>query len=366
MSKNFLITSHTEGKFPNEQKILLQGLVTSLKKFFPDCFILLASQCPVDVETQQTVDYLIVDQITPNVPHGYGELELVRSAIGIMKKFNKTSFYKIVYDFIIDETNHRVFDQWLEHKKDFVSCYWRTNGLGVGTWVWYGTTELVDQIFDFNILDNYIERKVLNSVVEKNLPDRCYFYKDQEEMFNNAWFDKCDLVHAGGKKLKHTYQSTLAILTLNDNNQTVFLSMLYSVLNQTFLPTRVVINDKRSNPLDLRQDQYYNNFFNLLGRKNIPWEVVFTSDENNLLVHLDEIGNHWCWVIKSDAVLNQNCLKENYRAMILNFGIGVVADQFGNVFYKNRIVGPGDQNSDLAKYVVDRMTDAQIKVFYLS
>ena len=366
MSKNFVITSHTEGKYPNEQKIILNGLIASLRKYFPDCFIVLASQSPVEEETQRFVDYAIVDRKTINLPHGYGELELVRAAAAVMKKFNKTSFYKIVYDFIIDDTNYQVFDRWLEHKKDFVSCHWRTNGLGIGTWVWYGTIELVDQIFDFSTLDDYIECKVLKSVIGKNLSERCYFYNDQEEMFDNNWFAKCDLVHAGGKKLKYTYQSTLAILTLNDSNQTVFLSMLYSILNQTFLPARVVINDKRSNPLDLRQDRYYNNFFNLLVRKNIPWEVVFTSDENNLLVHLDEIGNHWCWVVKSDTVLNQNCLNENYRAMILNFGIGAVVDQQGNVFYKNRIVSPGVQNSDLAKYVVDRMTDAQIKVFYLS
>jgi len=366
MSKNFLITSHTEGKFPNEQKILLQGLVTSLKKFFPDCFILLASQCPVSVETQQTVDYLIVDQITPNVPHGYGELELVRSAIGIMKKFNKTSFYKIVYDFIIDETNYRVFDQWLEHKKDFVSCYWRTNGLGVGTWVWYSDTELANKIFDFSSLNSYIECKTLESIVQKNLSDSCYLYKDHNEMFNGDWNSKCDLVHAGGKKLRYNYESALAVLKLTDDNQLIFLPILYSVLNQTFSPTRVLINDKRTNPGDLRKEQHYSNFFNLLIKNKISWEVIFTADENNLLVRLDEIGSHWCWLIESDSILQSNALKENYQQMIFNFGIGAVIDSNNNVFYKNRIVGPGDQNTDLAKYVVDRMKDSQIKVFYLS
>lgn len=352
MSKSFLITSHTEGRYPFEQRAILHGLVVALKRYFPDCFVLLASQSSVSEETQKVVDYVIVDKKTVNVPHGNGELELVKASIEIMQKFNRLYFYKIAYDFIIDDTNYGVFDQWASHGKSFVTCGWEIKGSGLGTWVWYSRTDTAKQIFDFNTLDKYIECKVLDSIQQKNLLDQCYIYKDHEELFNGDWYSRCDLVHAGGSQLQYNYGSVIAVVELNNLNEPVFLSRLYSILNQTRDPNEIVIIDQRSAVSDLRENPYFRKLFKLFSDNQIKWSVIFGGDHNQILIHLANLEHTWCWLVGDEDFLARNTLEIFYEQIIFDREINVISDDEKNVFYRNRILLPSDKNTNLSEYVI--------------
>ena len=361
MSKSFLITSHTEGLFPFEQRTILHGLVSSLKRYFPDCFILLTSQSAVSEETQRIVDYVIVDKKTINIPHGNGELILVKTGIDIMKQFGRTDFYKIAYDFIIDDTNYCVFDQWASHGKSFVTCGWEIKGSGLGTWVWYGKTDVVEQIFDIDVLNNYIECKLLESIQQKNLLDQCYIYKDHEDLFNSDWYSRCDLVHEGGNRLQYNYGSVIAIVELNDSNESVFLARLYSILNQTRDPDSLLIVDRRSTITDLRKQPYYQKVLDLFVKNRVQWSVIFGGDHNQLLIHLSNLGYTWCWLVGNEDFLARNTLEIFYEHIIFNHEIGSIIDHEKNVFYRNKIVSPSDTNSNFIEYIISEMIKTQFK-----
>jgi len=366
MSKTFLITSHTQGKYPFEQETLLIGLVSSLKKHFPDCFLVIASQSSVPTAAQNIADYILVDKKTFNLPHGYGELCLVKAAIKLMKQFSRPNFFKITYDFIIDEQNVGVFDQWESHGKDFVSCKWETKGSGIGTWTWFGTTNLVEQIFDFDILDNYIECKVLQSIQQKNLLDSCYLYSNHESMFNEDWYSHCDLVHAGGSMLKYNYGTVVAVIELDDENKSTFLARLYSILNQTRDPNHLLIVDSRKNIDDLRNRSYFQEVFRLFESNNISWSVVFGADSNQLLYHLIQLEYTWCWLVNDQKYLLRNVLESFYERVIFDHEIGTIVDNDGNIFYRNKIVYPANHNKNLVKYIIEEMKNSklhQIEIF---
>lgn len=352
MSKSFLITSHTEGRYAFEQRTILNGLVSSLRKYFPDCFIVVASQSSVPDEVQKIVDYVFIDKKTVNVPHGNGELNLVKSGVEIMQKFNRPDFYKITYDFIIDNTNYMVFDQWASHGKSFVTCRWEIKGSGLGTWAWYGNTETIKKIFDFEYLNTYIECKVLESVQQKNLIDQCYIYRDHEDLFNGDWFSRCDLVHEGGNRLQYEYGSVIAVAELNDNNNPVFLSRLYSILNQTKDPDHLLIIDRRTDITDLREKPYFRNVLELFSNNQIKWSVIFGGDHNQLLIHLANLNYTWCWLVGEEDFLVRNTLEIFYEQIIFDREINVISDDEKNVFYRNRIFPPSDRNTNLVEYIL--------------
>lgn len=357
MSKSFLITSHTEGAYPFEQRTILNGLVKSLKQFFPDCFIVVASQSQVDVDTQLVADYVIVDRKTVNQPYGAGEMGLLKAGLRTMRQFGRTHCYKIVYDFLIDETNYHVFDRWLEHDKDFVGCYWRSDGLGIGSWVWYGSVEFQEQLLDFGPLDHHLETKLLSSAQNKGLLDRCYIYNDHEVMFGNNWFDRCDLVHAGGTVLKHKYGTVSAALKLTDQSETYFPLILQSLANQTKKVDHLVLIDTRTAPSDIRTREDYRDLFELLAQRHISWNLVYGTDQTALLKYLADLGYGWCWLVPNQRLLDTDTLKQFYRMIMLDYNIGTISNSATNLFYRNKIIRFGEVNTDIREFIVDRMKE---------
>lgn len=357
MSKSFLITSHTEGAHPFEQRTVLNGLVKSLKHYFPDCFIVVASQSEVEVDTQQLADYVIIDRKTVNQPYGSGEVALLTAGLNIMKQFGRTDCYKMVYDFIIDDTNYQVFDQWLSHDKDFVGCYWRTTGLGIGSWIWYGTVEIQQKILDVGPLTMFLEWTLLDSIKNKNLIDSCYIYHDHEAMFNGDWFDRCDLVHSGGAVLKHNYGTVVASLDLTDETEYYIPVLIQQLSNQTKCPNHLVLVDHRSNKTDLRTKEVYQDLFTLLSEKQISWNLIFYGNQKQVVDHLNDLGHTWCWLINSKKVLNQSALKTMYQHIIFNSSVGTIIDLDGNLLYRNKVVSFEELNTDIKQFIVDKMKE---------
>lgn len=355
MSKSFLITSHTAGSYPFEQRTMLSGLVKSLKHHFPDCFVVVASQSPVDSETQQLSDFVIVDQVSSNVPHGAGELALLQQGCDVLKRFNKTEYFKLCYDFVIDSTNIGVFDRMISHGKDFVSCYWKTVDLGIGTWIWYSTIAIHEQLFDFTDLSYHLEWKLLEVVQTKALLDRCYLYDDQTSMFNGDWYNRCDLVHSGGTVLKHSYGTISAVVEISDASQSIAPAVLASVAYQSKLPAHLVLVDRREIKTDLRSVDIFRQLFELLERKGTSWSLIYYESQSQVKQYLEDLGHTWCMLIDSNRLLQENSVKRFYETVILNYDVGLVMDQHQTVLYRNKVLIDTEKIYDLRNFVVDNM-----------
>ncbi len=357
MSKSFLITSHTEGSFPFEQTTILHNLVQSLKKFFPDCFIVITSQSEVHFETQQIADYVVVDKKTVNQPHGAGEIALLSAGLAAMERFGRPDCFKMVYDFIIDETNYHLFDQWLDHKKEFVGCYWKTIGLGIGSWIWYGTVSIQKKILAFENLDQLFEWKILESIQNQNLMNHCYIYENHETMFNGNWYEKCDLVHSGGSVLKYNYGTVGVVVNLDDQDIVLAAMQIQSVAAQFKKPNHLVIVDKRTQKQDLRVDRNFQKLFGILAENGISWNLIFYQNENQILQHLVDLDFSWCWILPEENIPSSNTLKNYYRSIIKNHNIGTIHQNNQGLFYRNKIVENSFNVENLSKYIVDKMSE---------
>lgn len=355
MRKNFLITSHTEGASPIEQRAMLHGLVKNLKQFFPDCFILVASNSIVETETQKYIDFLLMDTFTIDQPHGYAELIKMKRATTFLKEIGCTDCFKICYDFVIDNTNYFVFDKWKSLNKDFVSCYWRSSGLGVGTWTWYSSLEMQEKLLDFDNLDKFLEVKVLESIQQKNLLEQCYLFDNEIDLFNGNW-TKCDLVWAGGKKLKYNYGTIVAAIDIKGILDVNTAITLQSLIDQTKLPNHILFIDKQNIKLDLRTVPHYQDFFLQLAKKNITWNLIYYVDENHLLKHLLDLNFDWCWMIENKKNIDSDQLKKIYSKNIICQPLGYIIDNDNNLFFANNIVKDNHSDDKLSRYIIDSLS----------
>lgn len=368
--KSFLITSHTQGSFPIEQTALLKGLIENLRHFNPKSFIVVASQSSIGSEIEQLADYVVIDRTTVNEPYGAGELALVRAGLEVMEKFNRPNCYKITYDFVIDHTNYWVLDHWSQYNRDFVSCYWRTVGVGVGSWAWWGTVEIQKKIFNSIVLDNYLEHKIRDVIHSQGLLDRCYFYEDKEDMFygdHDAWFSRCDLVHAGGTVLKHNYGTTVAVARLNDDNADYFGTQLWMILNQTKKIDHLLLVDGRKQPTDIRADSRYQMFIKTAAEKNIIWTLIFDpGDDRMLLEYIGNLNHKWCWLVSVNSIPDIKALEKFYQKMIVNFyDTGSVRDGDKNLFFRNHKVDIEYPINNLVDSVVDILEDINYNNYML-
>lgn len=317
MSKNFLITAHTQGSNSFIRQTIAEGLLKSLRYFFPDCFIVLASQSDVTFETQQYADVVVIDKVSTNVPYGAGEVALVHAGLEVLERFGRTDCFKLVYDFAIDETNYMSFDNWQSHGKDFVSCWWRSNGLGIGTWVWYGTVDILKKIYSFDYLDMLVEHKILSTVTEQGLINHCFIYENEHEMLNNTWVTHGDLVNAGGAYLKHNYGTVACAVVSNSRENSLLPLVLHSVVNQSRSPEWLILFDNNAEKVDLRTIPVYNNIFSQCEQRGIIWSVVFGND----LEFVKHLGVNWCWQVDENASISNTELEMLYKTTITNFGI---------------------------------------------
>jgi len=183
---SFLITSHTEGKHRGIQEKLLIDLVNSFKKYFPGCYVIVASASDVPEAIKKTADYIHIEKSTPLPPpalHGNGELALIKAGLDKLYSEQRDWVYKFTYDFIIDERNKDMIYEWFKvaktRNKSFVGTTWvdikgsqwdvAFQQGTVGTWLYYGNVQFLKKMFDNMNLDNIIERKVTQYFKENKL-----------------------------------------------------------------------------------------------------------------------------------------------------------------------------------------------------
>jgi len=295
---SFLITSHTEGKHRGIQEKLLIDLVNSFKKYFPGCYVIVASASDVPEAIKKTADYIHIEKSTPLPPpalHGNGELALIKAGLDKLYSEQRDWVYKFTYDFIIDERNKDMIYEWFKvaktRNKSFVGTTWvdikgsqwdvAFQQGTVGTWLYYGNVQFLKKMFDNMNLDNIIERKVTQYFTENKLWDQVYLYPSANDMLNKTW-EKCgDLVTDAGKRLKPGIfeKEIIRATAVKSNRKTILCSLctkdryfttlpmaISSIALQTRVPDKLIIYDDGEHK-NLNDVSLYTHLFSTLLRK---------------------------------------------------------------------------------------------------
>lgn len=99
---------------------------------------------------------------------------------------------------------------------------------------------------------------------------------------------------------------TVDVCTKNRYNSTLP-SCLLSIVNQSFLPEKIIIVDDTSSSerIDLREISIYKNIFSMFDKKNIKWQVVFGNNQGQVWGHnavLNMAKTDFIWRIDDDEV----------------------------------------------------------------
>lgn len=97
---------------------------------------------------------------------------------------------------------------------------------------------------------------------------------------------------------------TVDMSTKNRYDSTLF-SALYSVINQSVPPTKIIVGDDNKHPVDLRNIPRYKRLFDLCAQKNIQIEVLFTNDRGQVHNHqmvLDMANTQYVWRMDDDEI----------------------------------------------------------------
>jgi hypothetical protein len=328
--KNFIITSYTEGRNSLIKKTLLHELVASIKRYWPDSYVIIASQSEVTYETQKLADYIIINRKFIDVPHGAGEVDSLRDAIGVLEKLGKTDCFKLCYDFIINDQNCHVFDEWKSHGKPFVSCWWRNTCLGIGSWIWYSTVDMQKKILDFPVLDQFLEKKILDTLESKNLMSECFIYNEGNDMLANTWASCGDQIVSGGASLIRDYGNIVAVVQTSSRDTSMLPLVLNSITSQTQLPNFLLIVDSNEVMVDMRTLPVYNSIFQKCEQLSIPWGVVFSNTVEGTIPS----GYTWCWLVDEDSIPAYNDLEAMYRETILDATITSIEKHNQSKLYK--------------------------------
>ena len=99
--------------------------------------------------------------------------------------------------------------------------------------------------------------------------------------------------------------------------------VLQAVINQTWLPDKVVIFDDNDEPKDMRQEFIYQNLFQQMDIKGIKWEWLFADKKGQHHIHqkANLMGFDWVWRVDDDCVPESTVLQSLYSH----------ANQFENV-----------------------------------
>jgi len=215
--KNFIITSYTEGRFSIEKKKLLRDLVLNIKRLVPDSYVFVTSnECNVEEAVQSAADYILINKHATSPNATKNEVDIFHTAVDILNAMGKDTFYKFVYDTVIDERNVSCLQEWEDKLKenpnlDFVGTQWSYFGPekkghaenGMGTWLFYGKTKFIKDMFVYadNKLHREIERNCLDYIKDHKLEDRVFLYNCGNDMLGGTWFECGDIINHSGKEM---------------------------------------------------------------------------------------------------------------------------------------------------------------------
>jgi len=90
--------------------------------------------------------------------------------------------------------------------------------------------------------------------------------------------------------------------------------VLQAVINQTWLPNKVVIFDDNDEPQDMRQEFIYQHLFQQMQIKGIEWEWLFADKKGQHHIHqkANLMGYEWVWRVDDDCVPEPTVLQSLY------------------------------------------------------
>ena len=95
-----------------------------------------------------------------------------------------------------------------------------------------------------------------------------------------------------------------------------------SVLNQTMKVDKLIIYDDNDDPKDLRENQIYKHFFEVMNNNGIEWEWVYALKKGQHYSHqmANEKGYDFCWRVDDDCRPEQNVLENLFKHMTPKVG----------------------------------------------
>ena len=102
--------------------------------------------------------------------------------------------------------------------------------------------------------------------------------------------------------------------------------VLEAVINQTWLPNKIVIFDDNDEPQDMRKEMIYQHFFQIMAIKGIEWEWLFAEKKGQHHIHqrANTMGFDWVWRVDDDCIPESTVLQSLYSHAIQFPNVGAV------------------------------------------
>ena len=102
--------------------------------------------------------------------------------------------------------------------------------------------------------------------------------------------------------------------------------VLEAVINQTWLPNKIVIFDDNDEPQDMRKELIYQHFFQIMAIKGIEWEWLFAEKKGQHHIHqrANTMGFDWVWRVDDDCIPESTVLQSLYSHAIQFPNVGAV------------------------------------------
>ena len=102
--------------------------------------------------------------------------------------------------------------------------------------------------------------------------------------------------------------------------------VLEAVINQTWLPNKIVIFDDNDEPQDMRKEMIYQHFFQIMAIKGIEWEWLFAEKKGQHHIHqmANRMDFDWVWRVDDDCVPESTVLQSLYSHAIQFPNVGAV------------------------------------------
>lgn len=106
--------------------------------------------------------------------------------------------------------------------------------------------------------------------------------------------------------------------------------VLNAVINQEWLPNKIVIFDDNDEPQDMRKEFIYQHFFDIMNTKGIEWEWLFAEKKGQHYIHQRandmacQEGFDWVWRVDDDCIPEANVLKKLFTYAINVPKVGAV------------------------------------------
>jgi hypothetical protein len=202
--QNFIITSHINDPGIEIKEEMLYQLISGIRKFFNDPFIVLSDSYFVSKKIVDLTDFTLTSRANKNFSyHGNPEIELIKDGLSILSKYDIKYHYRLTYDFIMNEDNIFAYLDWPSKITDEIKLVFaKDSGChsdGVKTNVWFGDNKSIESLLPNET--QHLESDLYSNIKKSNYLNKTFLYENSDEMFHGNT-NSYDLIGQGGKYLR--------------------------------------------------------------------------------------------------------------------------------------------------------------------